>query len=137
MIDWRFFWIAVFLATEYVENKAIPEALHEKTVEWISNHAFFKMQASLHTTKPECENITIRGIRFDYVERTLDETVFAIAKMRFTDADWPAIERAVESVIVFYDAKIALCSMHLFSKYYWQMKKENDNIRLVQLKSLG
>ena len=63
--------------------------------------------------------------------------VFVKAQMRFEDEDWPAIERAVESVVPFYNAKIALCSVRLFSRFYWKLYKQYDNIRLVQLKSLG
>ena len=121
----------------YVENTLLPEMLHAEAVEWIENHAWDKMNASLHAAKPECENITIRGILFDYVEKTPDETVFVKAQMRFEDEDWPAIERAVESVVPFYNAKIALCSVRLFSRFYWKLYKQYGNIRLVQLKSLG
>ena len=57
--------------------------------------------------------------------------------MRFDDADWEDIERAICSVTRFSDAKIALCSIHQFSRFYWRLNKKHDNIRLVQLKSMG
>ena len=81
--------------------------------------------------------MTVQGICFDYYRKTKEETVFAIARMRFDDADWEEIERAVCSVTRFSDVKIALCSIHQFSKFYWKLNKKYDNIRLVQLKSMG
>ena len=85
-------------------------------------------------TRPDCENIMVQGMRFDYVEKTSNETIFAIAKIQFTDSDWEAIERAIESVIPFYEAKIILCSIHQFSRFYWKLTYEN--IRLIQLRSM-
>ncbi len=61
----------------------------------------------------------------------------AVAKVRFDDADWEEIERAIESRVMFYDAKIILCSIHQFSRFYWELNREYENIRLVQLKSMG
>lgn len=52
------------------------------------------------------------------LDYTGDESIAAIAKVRFDDADWDEIERAIESRVMFNDSKIVLCSIHQFSKYY-------------------
>lgn len=122
---------------EFVENTALPTILHWEVIRWIEKKAFLKMSSAIFTVEPECEFVRINKIVFDYFGFTGHETMAAVAKVRFDDADWEEIERAIESRVMFYDAKIVLCSIHQFSKYYWELNREYENLRLVQLKSMG
>ena len=122
---------------ECTENKLIPWALHWEIMKWLKEKSHSKLGVYSFKSNKKYEFRTVNGIRFDYYRKTKEETVFAIARMRFDNADWEKIEAAVVSVTMFSDAKIALCSIHQFSKFYWKLNKKYDNIRLVQLKSMG
>ena len=122
---------------EYVEESLLPTVLHWEVMKWVHEKAYHKLHSASFTPDPKCENIRINGVTFDYFGNTSDETIVAVAKVHFDDADWEKIERAIESRVMFYDAKIVLCSIHQFSRFYWRLNKKHDNIRLVQLKSMG
>ena len=122
---------------EYMESRLVPMMLHREIMKWLKEKSRRKLSVYSFKANRKYEFRTVHGICFDYYRRTKEETVFAIARMRFDDADWEDIERAVCSVTRFSDAKIALCSIHQFSKFYWKLNKKYDNIRLVQLKSMG
>ena len=121
----------------FVEDTALPMALHWEVIDWIESKAFLVMHSAYFTIDPECEFVRINNVCFDYFGYTGHETMVAVAKVRFDDADWEEIERAIESRVMFYDAKIILCSIHQFSRFYWELNREYENIRLVQLKSMG
>lgn len=94
------------------------------------------MSMAHFTTDPVCEFVQINGVLIDYFGHTSHETISEAAKVRFDAADGMEIERTIESRVLFYDAKIVLCSIHQFSKYYWALNREYDNLRLVQLNRL-
>jgi len=121
----------------FVEDTALPMALHWEVIDWIESKAFLVMHSAYFTIDPECEFVRINNVCFDYFGYTGHEAMVAVAKVRFDDADWEEIERAIESRVMFYDAKIILCSIHQFSRFYWELNREYENIRLVQLKSMG
>ena len=121
---------------EYIES-IVPMILHREIMKWLKEKSRHKLSVYSFRANKKYEFRTVNGICFDYYRRTKEETVFAIARMRFDDADWEDIERAICSVTSFSDAKIALCSIHQFSRFYWRLNKKHDNIRLVQLKSMG
>lgn len=121
---------------EYTES-IVPMTLHREIMKWLKEKSRHKLSVYSLRANKKFEFRTVNGICFDYYRRTKEETVFAIARMRFDDADWDDIERAICSVTRFSDAKIALCSIHQFSRFYWRLNKKHDNIRLVQLKSMG
>ena len=120
----------------YAEKTAVPDKLHKEVVRWMPQRMWILYHTEMLDTRPNCENIMVQGMRFDYVEKTSNETIFAIAKIQFADSDWDAIERAIESVTPFYEAKIILCSIHQFSRFYWKLNRTYENIRLIQLKSM-
>lgn len=120
----------------YAEKTAVPDKLHKEVVRWMPQRMWILYHTGMLDTRPNCENIMVQGMRFDYVEKTSNETIFAIAKIQFADSDWEAIERAIESVTPFYEAKIILCSIHQFSRFYWKLNRTYENIRLIQLKSM-
>ncbi|MBR5718089.1 MAG: hypothetical protein IKX16_03615 [Clostridia bacterium] len=92
---------------EFTESRLVPMMLHREIMKWLKEKSRHKLSVYSFKANRKYEFRTVNGICSDYYRKTKEETVFAIARIRFDDADWDDIERAVCSVTRFSDAKIA------------------------------
>ena len=101
------------------------------------------LRSHIDARTPYKRNITVQGVRFDYVFQTDDrESRYIVIKLfdRLEDRcglkEWQAIEAAAPSVVPFYRTTLVLASINRFSDACWERTCKLANVKLVQVQTL-
>ena len=129
---------------DYLDNVLVPTTFRRTVLQWLDAHQHHYLDKPVDIRKPYIKDAKHHGIRFDYVYKT-DARVSRYIVLKLFDRledrcerrDWHAIDRAVSAAFSYSDTTLILASIHRFTDWLWEVTSERDNVKLVQIQTLG